>query len=218
MVGMTQQLEQRNLAEKITLETREEGKSSVIQGYAALFDVETEIRGYWGAFKESVAPGAFAKSIRDNRRVVSLFNHDSNILLGSTSGGTLRIKEDDKGLFMEVEPPDTQVGRDVVESIRRGDVQGQSIMFEIVGEEWTFAQKKGEMDSRRITDVILWECGPVTFPAYEQTSVGLRSASEEAYKQARAEWERANKPEEPVAVTFDPSGYLLKVRCLRASL
>jgi hypothetical protein len=74
------------------------------------------------------------------------------------------------------------------------------------------------MDHCEILDVDLYDVSPVTFPAYQETSVGLRSASEETYKQAREEWQRAKEPEAPVIVTVDPSSYLLKVRCLRASL
>lgn len=193
---MTAQRERRSISEPVRLETREDSRP-VIQGYAALFDVETVI---YGMFRESIAPGAFRRSIQTGERVVSLFNHDSNYVLGSTSSGTMKVREDEKGLWIEVEPPDTQVGRDVTEYIRRGDVQGQSFMFSIDKQEWTFAQDEREMDLRRITEVTLFEAGPVLFPAYPDTSVGLRSNAEEAYKLARAEWERRGQKDEPVII------------------
>lgn len=208
---MPQQVERRTITESVKLEARED-KAPVIQGYAALFDVEANIGGW---FMESIARGAFKSSLESNQRVVSLFNHDPNYVLGSTSGGTLRVTEDEKGLWMECEPPDTQVGRDVVEYIRRGDVQGQSFMFEIRKQEWTFAKDSSEMDRRIITEIVLHECGPVLFPAYSETSVGLRSA-EESYKLARSEWEKAKEPDAPIVITYDPSIFELKVRCLRA--
>lgn len=209
---MTAQRERRSISEPVKLETREDSRP-VIQGYAALFDVETNIGGW---FMESIAPGAFKRSIDSGQRVVSLFNHDSNYVLGSTSSGSMTVREDGKGLWIEVEPPDTQVGRDVTEYIRRGDVQGQSFMFSIDKQEWTFAKEKGEVDVRRILEVTLYEAGPVLFPAYEETSVGLRARSEEDYKLARAQWEEANRPEEPIVIV-SPEPYLLKVRCLRAA-
>jgi HK97 family phage prohead protease len=212
---MSAQRERRSLAEPVQIETREEGSRPVIQGYAALFDVETEIRSWYGSFKESLAPGCFKNSIASGRKVVSLFNHDVNYVLGSTSGKSLKLLEDMRGLWIEVEPPDTQVGRDVVEYIRRGDVQGQSFMFTITKEEWTIAKEATELDRRRILEVELFECGPVLFPAYEETSVGLRSSGD-AHKLAREEWERQNRPAQPVTI-ISPEPYLLKVRCLRAA-
>lgn len=217
---METQRERRSIVEPVKLETREEGeeKKPVIQGYAALFDVETEIPSFYGTFKESLAPGAFKNSIDSGERVVSLFNHDSNYVLGSTTAGTMRIMEDMRGLWIEVDPPDTSVGRDVVEYIRRGDVQGQSFMFTITKEEWTISEDRSKPDERRILEVKLYEAGPVLFPAYQETSVGLRtSSSDEAHKRAREEWEKNQRTEEPVVIV-SPEPYLLKVRTLRAAL
>jgi HK97 family phage prohead protease len=214
---MERQREQRAVFEPVKLETREEGDKSspVIQGYAALFDVQTEIFSRYGPFKESIAPGAFKDTLASGKRVVSLFNHDQNYVLGSTTSGTMRVMEDMRGLWIEVDPPDTQVGRDVVEYIRRGDVQGQSFMFTITSEEWKFAQSKDEMDERRILGIDLYEAGPVLFPAYEQTNVGLRSSTDAAYERARKEWEDRNRPEVPVVI-IHPEPYLLRARVLKA--
>jgi HK97 family phage prohead protease len=216
---MDKQREQRSVLEPVKLETRAEDDTSlpVIQGYAALFDVETEIGSRYGTFKESIAPGAFKNTLAQNKRVLSLFNHNFDYILGSTTAGTLRLKEDLRGLYFEVDPPDTQVGRDVTECIRRGDILGASFMFVITKEEWTIAKSKEEYDARRIMEVDLYECGPVTMAAYEATSVGLRSeASDEAHERARKEWEERNRPEEPVVIVH-PEPYLLRARVLKAS-
>ena len=200
---MAAQRELRTQVTKVALESRDDGKKPLIQGYSALFKSEAVI---YDLFRESIEPGAFAPTIAKGQRVVSLFNHDANYVLGSTSSGTLRLREDATGLWMEVEPPDTQVGRDVVEYIRRGDVEGQSFMFEIVRQKWTFAQNKGEMDLRVIEEVNLMECGPVLFPAYQDTSVGLRSLAEEAHTQARSQYEEAivqALDEKPQGVSLD---------------
>ena len=214
---MKQGLERRDIVQEVKLETREGQSTPVIQGYAALFDVETEIGSRYGAFKESVAPGAFKKTIDAGGRVVSLYNHDSNYLLGSTTAGTMKVMEDMRGLWIEVVPPDTQVGRDVVESIRRGDIQGQSFMFVITKEEWTIASEKGQFDHRRILEVDLFEAGPVVFPSYEATSVGLRSeTSDAAHQKAREEWEKKNRPEEPIVIKgLYPDVVAARIKALR---
>jgi HK97 family phage prohead protease len=210
---MTKQLERRTISEIPSLEQRDEGNSSQIQGYAALFDVTTDIGGW---FTESIKPGAFNRALKEGDDCRCLFNHSPDYVLGRTKSGTLRLKEDARGLWIENDMPDTQIGRDVLTSIKRGDVTGQSFAFMILGQEWRFAKNKGEVDHREITEVQLYDVGPVVYPAYETTSIAARSG-EEAHKLARAEWEKAQQPDEPVVITFDPGSYLLKVRCLRAA-
>ena len=104
-----------------------------IEGYAAVFNRDSEDMG----FIERIAPGAFKKALKTSD-VRALFNHDSNIILGRKSAGTLELKEDKKGLFMSVTPPDTQLVRDMVLSpIERGDVTQQSFGFSIKTDERT---------------------------------------------------------------------------------
>ena len=210
---MSQQLERRMITESIALENREDGASPIIQGYAALFDSPTEIGGW---FTESIASGAFTRALKEGDDCRCLFNHNPDYVLGRTKAGTLRLREDKKGLWIENDMPDTQVGRDVLKSIERGDVTGQSFAFMITRQEWRFAKDKGELDHREILEVQLFDCGPVVYPQYETTSISARS-SEEAYKLARSEWEKASEPEAPVVVTFDPSIFEYKIRCLRAA-
>jgi HK97 family phage prohead protease len=207
------EMERRAIAQGLTVEVRESeaGKANVIQGYAALYDSRTVI---WNLFTESIARNAFLRAVAEGDDCRCLFNHDPNYVLGRTKSGTLRLKDDETGLWMENDVPDTQAGRDVLESIRRGDVTGQSFAAIVTKERWTISKNRDEMDHREIQEVQLFDTSVVTYPAYEDTSVGLRSLAEESHKRARAEWERANKPEEPVVVVVDP--YLLKVRALRA--
>jgi HK97 family phage prohead protease len=213
--SMKQQLERRMIVESVASEQREDGVGPVIQGYAALFDVSTEIGGW---FTESIRQGAFARAIKEGDDCRCLFNHNPDYLLGRTKSGTLRLNEDPKGLWIENIMPDTQMGRDVMKSIERGDVTGQSFAFVITKQEWRFATEKGQLDHREIVEVQLYDVGPVVYPAYEQTSIAARGNAEEAYKLARAEWEKSKEPEAPVVITFDPSIFELKVRCLRATL
>ena len=94
-----------------------------IEGHAAVFDsLSVEL---WGFFEE-IAPGAFADSIEAGDDVRALFNHDPNYVLGRSRNGTLRLAEDEVGLRVEFEPPDTQQARDVVTLIERGDVNQMS--------------------------------------------------------------------------------------------
>src|SRR5690625_3155533 len=96
----------------------EGGDSPRIVGYAAKFD---RASGDLGGFTEIIRRGAFAKTIQE-ADVRALWNHDSNYVLGRSKSGTLRLVEDDEGLRIEVDPPDTQWARDLVKSIERGDV------------------------------------------------------------------------------------------------
>ncbi len=145
----------------------EDGRRMIV-GYAAMFDVLS--LPLWG-FRERIRPGAFSKTIQE-ADVRALWNHDRNFVLGRTKAGTLRLHEDDRGLGMEIFPPDTQWARDFMVSIDRGDVDQMSFSFEALQEEW--AIEDGET-VRTLVEVRLFDVSPVTFPAYPQTSVQLRS-------------------------------------------
>lgn len=158
-------MERRSLLEPV--EARADGESRKIGGYGAVFNAETVIGGM---FREKIAPGAFANSLADDVR--SFFNHDENNILGRTKAGTLRISEDERGLKYEVDLPDTQAGRDLAVSMERGDVDGSSFAFTVLRDSW---DETGDMPLRTLEEVRLFEVGPVTMPAYDDTTVGLRS-------------------------------------------
>jgi HK97 family phage prohead protease len=151
------------------LEIRESGGTKKITGYAAVFNSLSEDLG---GFREKINPGAFRSAIKKSD-TVALFNHDSNIVLGRTSAGTLELKEDKTGLFMEIDPPDTQAARDLMVSIERGDIKQQSFGFIVKNDSWETVD--GE-EIRTIGEVEeLYDVSPVTYPAYPDTSVALRS-------------------------------------------
>lgn len=149
------------------VQTRDDGKPRRIIGHAAVFNV---VDGpSW--FRERIEPGAFMDSIKvDDIR--ALFNHNPDYILGRTSSGTLRLNEDDKGLWMEIDPPDTSVGRDLMVSIQRGDITQASFAFQTVDAGW---ETEGEDDIRVLKKVRLFDVSPVTYPFYEATDVSLRS-------------------------------------------
>jgi HK97 family phage prohead protease len=160
------------------LSLRADGSTGLpaIVGYSAVFGVDTEINSWFGKFKERIQQGAFKRAIREAQDVRALRNHDPDNLLGRTAAKTLTLREDNIGLFIEVDTPDTTIGRDTAESIRRGDISGMSFAFIVRKEKWINGED-GTPDMRVIQDVDLFDVGPVTYPAYTQTSASLRDAS-----------------------------------------
>lgn len=143
-----------------------------ITGYSAKFNNWTDIGGY---FRERIEPGAFADSISAGDDVRACFNHDPNLVLGRTTNGTLTLREDEIGLWMENELPDTQTARDLYTLIRRGDITQQSFSFEVMpeGETWAFPAKAPA--ERVLIKLRLWDVSPVTYPAYVDTTVAARA-------------------------------------------
>lgn len=153
-----------------------DGKLPRIVGYSAMFEAETEIASWFGSFKEKISRGAFSRAIKEKQNVRALRNHDSDNVLASIVGGTLVLTEDRTGLYAEIDTANTSVGRDTVELIRRGDITGQSFAFIPRKVTWING-KDGDLDMRIIEDVDLYDVGPVTYPAYEQTTVDIEEAS-----------------------------------------
>ena len=163
-------------------EVRAEGTESRVVGYGAVFNQRTDIGGMW---IEEIAPGAFAPALAGGD-VRALYNHDPNHVLGRQSAGTLTLREDETGLRYEFVPDPTDPdAMSVLAKVRRGDVTGSSIGFTVRSEEWTRPATAGELPVRRITEVDwLRDVGPVTFPAYEQTTVEAEARSQaEALRQ-----------------------------------
>lgn len=164
----------------------------VIEGYAAVFYDGTEATEYrmWPDMIERVMPTAFDRAIKEDD-VRGLENHDPTRLLGRTKAGTMRLSVDDVGLKYEIDVPDTQVGRDAVTSIERGDMDGSSFAFSTDAVEWRDEkQPDGRVITyRELTAVTLYDTGPVTFPAYESTTAGVRAIGDvSAVVAERNEW------------------------------
>jgi hypothetical protein len=148
--------------------------SPSIQGYAAVFNSQTDI----GFYREQIAPGAFSRAIRDNQDVRALFNHNPDHVIGRTKSGTLTLSEDNTGLKFNCNMPDTQMGRDVHTLIQRGDIDQCSFGFVVRDEEVTYDDKGDCL--RTIKDADLFDISAVTYPAYESTSVEARSRADAA--------------------------------------
>lgn len=154
----------------LTIRASQAGKATKISGYAALFNQLSEDLG---GFVEKIAPGAFLSSLGADVR--ALWNHNADFPLGRTRSKTLAIWEDAQGLAFELDLPNTQAGRDLLELIKRGDVAGCSFGFRATRDAW---EKTPEGKPLRVLlDINLIDISPVTFPAYPQTSVAARSWS-----------------------------------------
>jgi uncharacterized protein len=169
---------------ELTLEARTNG-TQVLTGYAAVYNrLSLPLREGGSAFREVIRPGAFDRILtrqRGKQDVVALLNHDSNMILGRTSSGTLELSSDDKGLRYTVTPPDTQVGRDTLELVRRRDLRGSSFAFAVdeKGQHWT-SDEQGSL--REIRDVsMLADVSVVLTPAYPASSVAVAQRSYEAW-------------------------------------
>lgn len=165
-------------AERRTLnfevELREEGDDKNVEGIAAVVNSTTDL----GWFKERIAPGAFDGVLNDD--VVALFNHDPNLPLARTTAsgdGKLSLFLNDNGdLGYRFKIPDTTLGNDLRNHLKTGVVSKSSFAFTIESEEWTYADKESESDLRTITKIKrLFDVSPVTYPAYNDTSVAVRS-------------------------------------------
>jgi uncharacterized protein len=164
-------IEQRRVETIFEVKAEGEGeeKKEKIIGYAAVFDDPAPET--WG-FIEKIAPGAFTDALK-NSDTRALINHDPNLILGRKKAGTLTLKEDEKGLFYEIDPPNTSYANDLKESMRRKDLDQSSFQFTVVDENWN---EEGDIPIRTIIKVgELRDVSPATFPWYPTTESGLRS-------------------------------------------
>ncbi len=171
----TPEFEHRALVRPV--ERRDADGVTTVAGYAAVFGEVADIGGY---FHEVIARGAFTDTLR-TADVRAYYGHDRGRVLGRSSAGTLRLREDLKGLFVEIDLPDTSDGRDVKVLIERGDITGMSFGFSVLRQEW---DETVDPPKRTILAVELDEVSIVSNPAYDGTSIALRSL-DEARKERR---------------------------------
>jgi HK97 family phage prohead protease len=151
----------------VPVESRASGKK--IGGYAAKF---MKTSRNLGGFIEVIDPRFFNKSRGDGwPDVMARYNHDDNMLLGTTGGGTLSLRIDDIGLDYEVTLPSTR--GDIAELVARGDVRKSSFAFRTFEDDWSLSDQGFPM--RTLLDGQLVDVAPVNTPAYNDTSTGVRS-------------------------------------------
>lgn len=145
-------------------------RGKTLSGYAAVFNSEANL----GDFSEVIRQGAFAKSLATGSNVRALYAHNGEALLGTTRGGTLKLREDAHGLAFELALPDTTHGRDLAILVDRGDVAGMSFGFRVSpgGDRW---EQRGAQLVRELLAVELHEVTLTADPAYQDTSIAMRS-------------------------------------------
>jgi len=159
-----------------SFETREDGETPVIEGYFSVFNTTYDM-GF--QMSESVAPGAFTKSLSNDVR--ALINHDTTLVLGRTSAHTLELREDSHGLWgkITINPKDSDA-MNLYERVKRGDVDQCSFGFEIRSED-TDISENGDIHWT-IRDVNLFEVSCCTFPAYKETNISAREHDRDVIK------------------------------------
>ncbi len=150
-------------------EVRADEAGHVLSGYAAIFN---RMSADLGGFREIIKSGAFADSLSDGRDVRALVDHDPAKILGRTSAGTLRLREDGVGLADEVDVPDTTYARDLLASVRRKDIRGQSFGFRVLEDEWAY--DGDDVLIRTLIKVSLLEVTFTSIPAYGDTTAAAR--------------------------------------------
>jgi HK97 family phage prohead protease len=151
------------------LRVEQRGLSKFLRGYAIVFQRLSEDLG---GFREQIAPTAVDRTLTEKVDLRALVDHDPGKVIGRISAGTLRVEKDGHGLKVEIDPPMTGPGQDLVESVRRGDINGMSFSFRTVEDAWDF---KTDPPTRTVLDMLVREVSAVSFPAYPQTEVAMRS-------------------------------------------
>jgi HK97 family phage prohead protease len=154
-------------------EAQDDTDGLTLEGYAAVFDSPTRIDSWEGNFDEIIERGAFAKTIAE-RMPVMQFDHGRDVATGSVPIGVIEsLAEDEHGLKVRARLHDNARVEPIRQAIASGAIDGMSFRFRVNRESW--ADKDKPVPTRTIREVDLFEVGPVVFPAYAATSVGVRS-------------------------------------------
>lgn len=165
--------------------TRAEDGNLYIEGYFAVYNSRYDL---WDNAYETIAPGAFDGETSGDVR--ALTNHDTTLVLGRTTAGTLTLRTDDRGLWGSITINQNDVdAMNTYERVKRGDVSQCSFGFDILDQDVEYTD--GEPTVWTIRKVKLYEVSVVTFPAYTDTSVEARKKDlTEIHKRKSAEWKR----------------------------
>lgn len=153
----------------------EDDDGLTLEGYAAVFGSPTRIDSWEGNFDEVIAPGAFKRTIgqKGPGGVRLQFDHGHHPLIGSIPIGSIReLREDARGLYVKARMADNWLIQPVRDAIANGSVSGMSFRFRVIRDDW---DKTGDVPLRTLQEIDLAEVGPVVWPAYEATTVGVRA-------------------------------------------
>jgi uncharacterized protein len=182
----TNTIERRNLVQEFRVAPA--GETPTIAGYAAVFDVQSEDMG----FIEEIDPNAFDSVLATKPDCRALWNHNADHVLGRTTANTLHLSIDARGLAYVIDLPDTTIARDLVTSMRRGDVTQSSFGFICKRDQWT-ENPDGSVTRRILEFDELLDVSPVTYPAFTQATSGVRSLPDSMPREIRSRFE-ATKP------------------------
>lgn len=169
--------------------TRDDDGNPIIEGYFAVFNTETEL---WPGAFEQIAPTAFDTSVSGDIR--ALINHDTTLVIGRTTNGTLELRVDSRGLWgrIVINPKDSDA-MNIHARVERGDVTQCSFGFYPVREE-TELLDDGSI-KWTLTEVELFEVSCCTFPAYKETSIQARKRDAEAIAERKVDAWKARMKE-----------------------
>ncbi|MDC9606071.1 HK97 family phage prohead protease [Xenorhabdus griffiniae] len=153
-----------------------------ITGYAVRWMDNSQL--LFGEFIERFDKSAFAACLTNNADIRFLWEHDHASLLGRTTSKTLTVSADDTGLRFELVLPDTQLGRDALTMINRGDIEGVSFGFRAIKDQWDVGQ---EPYIRTVLVAELREISLTSIPAYPTSSVEIAKRSLNAVKPNNAD-------------------------------
>lgn len=169
---MSSDLERRFTSVPVEIRAGSDPVRHTIGGYAAKF--VPAISQNLGGFKEQIAPGAFNRSASQAwPDVQARYNHDDSMLLGTTSGGSLRLAVNETGLQYEVDMLDDAISERIYKLVARGDVRQSSFAFVSDVDDWA-ADDTG-FPLRTLQQVRLVDVAPVNAPAYLDTTAAVRS-------------------------------------------
>jgi len=185
-----QQAPREDLIRMVPLERADvAGDGNTLVGFAAVFNDWVEIDSWEGTFRERIDPKAFDKTLKESgERVKVLFNHGMDPQIGDKPLGKPALMEPrSKGLWTETPMDETSYNSDLKVLLKSGALDGMSFRFSVMDESWEDGED-GQLDERTIREVKLFEFGPVTFPAYEATSAGMRTRAQyEVWRKAQTE-------------------------------
>jgi len=163
---MTKKIERRTFTIKNVEARQAEDGTMRLSGYAAVFNNDSVPL----PFIERIAPGAFRKTLAETPDVRLLINHEG-LPLARTKNGTLRLEEDETGLYMDADLPDTQAARDLYTLVERGDVDQMSFAFRVIRQKWNDMRTERTLTELSLAD---GDVSVVTYPAYPTTTVEAR--------------------------------------------
>lgn len=180
--------------------------NDTIEGLGIVFNVVTDL----GWFKEKIDPGAWTDEVAAGD-IRSFFNHDANYVLGRTLSNTLELEKIEEGVYYRVlRASETDTGRNVGQSVKRGDVTGSSFQFRVLKDQWELLEDGTELRTiLKFKEVR--EIGPVVFPAYTDTTAAKRSHDDYKAEFEKHKKEQEQRHDDP----HDDLGYSYRERHLR---